>query len=202
MPRIKAKSWVPVEGLVDGWQGRFSLSEPNEKFGLRIFLTVATTLFLLLIVSYNVRMGLADWRPLPDPGLLWVNTAVLILSSLGLQYAKIGADRSDLKALRYGLLSGGIFAWAFIAGQAIVWSQLRTMGYFLDTNPANSFFYLITGLHGLHLLGGLVAWLKTGTKVLRNCDVTQVRLSVELLTIYWHFLLVVWLVLFVMMLST
>ena len=63
MQRIKAKSWVPVEGLVDEWQGRFFLAGPNEKVGLRVFLAVATTLFLLLVVSYIVRMDVGDWRP-------------------------------------------------------------------------------------------------------------------------------------------
>ena len=76
------------------------------------------------------------------------------------------------------------------------------MGYFAKTNPANAFFYLITGLHGLHLLGGLVAWGWTSAKVWRGFDIARVRLSVELCTVYWHFLLVVWLVLFALLLFT
>jgi len=202
MTQPKANSWVPAEGLVDQWQGRFSLAESNEKFGLRVFLIVAITLFLLLIVSYTVRMDLGDWRPLPDPNLLWVNTAMLVLSSFGLQWAKVSADQNALKGVKFGLLSGGGFALAFLAGQAVVWKQLHSMGFFLDSNPANSFFYLITALHGIHLFGGLVAWIKTSSKVLRKYEVTKIRLSIELLTIYWHFLLVVWLVLFAMMLLT
>jgi cytochrome c oxidase subunit 3 len=63
------------------------------------------------------------------------------------------------------------------------------------SNPANSFFYLITAAHGLHLMGGLVALGRTTAKVWRGAEMTQVRLSVELCTIYWHFLLLVWLVL-------
>ena len=71
-----------------------------------------------------------------------------------------------------------------------------------STNPANGFFYLITGLHGLHLLGGLVAWGRTSDKVWRGFEPAQVRLSVELCAVYWHFLLVVWLVLFALLLLT
>ena len=60
--------------------------------------------------------------------------------------------------VRDGLLAAGLFAFAFLAGQLMVWRQLAAAGYFLTANPANAFFYLITALHGLHLLGGLVAW--------------------------------------------
>ena len=70
------------------------------------------------------------------------------------------------------------------------------LGLFSAANPANAFFYLLTALHGLHLLGGLVAWGSTTAKVWRGVDVGDVRLSVELCTVYWHFLLLVWLVLF------
>ena len=72
--------------------------------------------------------------------------------------------------------------------------------YFLAANPANAFFYLLTGLHGLHLLGGLVALVLTIDKVLwRGCELGQVRLSVKLCAVYWHYLLLLWLVLFTLL---
>ena len=70
------------------------------------------------------------------------------------------------------------------------------MGYFAATDAASAFFYLITAMHALHLVGGLVAWARTTNKVWRGFDVTQVHLSVELCAVYWHYLLLVWLVLF------
>ena len=90
----------------------------------------------------------------------------------------------------------------FIAGQLIAWQQLVGSGYFLAANPANAFFYVLTALHGVHLLGGLVAWGRTAQKVWRGSDMQAVRLSVELCAIYWHFLLILWLVLFYLLLST
>ena len=75
-------------------------------------------------------------------------------------------------------------------------------GYFVAANPANAFFYLLTALHGLHLLGGLWVWGRTTIKVLRGVEVGKVRLSVELCTVYWHYLLLVWLVLFAVLLHT
>jgi len=171
---------------------------PAAKLGLWVFMGVVTVLFTIIVSTYVTRMGFADWRPLPEPRLLWLNTGVLILSSVAMQWAQVAARRGRIDSLRVGLLAGGVFAWAFLAGQLWAWQQLGASGYFLAINPANTFFYLITALHGLHLVGGLVAWGKTTVKVWRGFEV---RLSVELCAVYWHFLLVVWLGLFVLMLT-
>jgi cytochrome c oxidase subunit 3 len=72
----------------------------------------------------------------------------------------------------------------------------------MASSPADAFFYLITGLHGLHVLGGLWVWARTTAKVWRGTEIEKVRLSVELCTVYWHFLLIVWVVLFGLLLST
>jgi cytochrome c oxidase subunit 3 len=170
--------------------------------GLRVFLAVATVLFSLLVVAYADRMTVVDWRPLSEPWLLWLNTALLILSSMALQWAAVSARRGQLGGVKFGLIGAGGFAFAFLAGQILVWQQLIALGYFAATNPANAFFYLITMLHGLHLLGGLVAWARTTDKVRRGSEVVRMRLSVELCAVYWHFLLVVWLVLFALLLFT
>jgi cytochrome c oxidase subunit 3 len=88
-----------------------------------------------------------------------------------------------------------------VAGQAVAWRQLGASGYFDVTNPAIAFFYLITGLHALHLAGGIVAWARTTAKAWGGCDMAEISQSVELCTVYWHFLLVVWLVLFGLLFS-
>jgi len=99
-----------------------------------------------------------------------------------------------------GLLVGGLFAVTFLVGQLLAWQQLNAAGYFLAANPANAFFYLFTGLHGLHLLGGLVALGMTANKVWwGGFEVKEVRLSVQLCAVYWHFLLALWLVLFTLL---
>ena len=175
---------------------------PPAYLGLKVFLAVATVLFSLLIVSYAGRMGLADWRPLHEPWLLWPNTAVLILSSIALHWAVVNARRGDADGLRQGLLAGGALAGVFLVGQLAAWQQLIALGYFASSNPANAFFYLITGLHGLHLLGGLVAWVRTMGKLRRGYEIAELGPSVELCAIYWHFLLAVWLILFGLMLFT
>ncbi|MBV8397919.1 MAG: cytochrome c oxidase subunit 3, partial [Acetobacteraceae bacterium] len=111
-------------------------------------------------------------------------------------WAQLAARRGETEAMRTGLVAGGAFAVAFLAGQLAVWRHLVAEGYFADTNAALAFFYLLTGMHGLHVLGGMAAWGRTARKAWHESDVRRVRLSVELCAIYWHFLLVVWLVLF------
>ena len=193
--RLMAKPWLE-EGAIGDFPDTGASSLPAAKIGLGVFLAVVGSLFALLIGAYSMQMNLADWRPLPAPKLLWLNTGVLILSSVALQWAQVAAHRGQMDGVRAGLLAGGASALAFLAGQLLVWQQLTAAGYFLATNPAYAFFYLITGVHGLHLLGGLVALGRTTDKVWRGFEVDQVRLSVELCTLYWHFLLLVWLFFF------
>jgi cytochrome c oxidase subunit 3 len=193
--RLTAKPWLEV-GAIDDFPGTGALSLPAATIGLGVFLAVVGTLFALLISAYFMRMQVADWAQMPAPKLLWFNTGVLILSSVALQYAQVAARRGRMEDVGDGLIAGGLFAFTFLVGQLFAWQQLNAEGYFLAANPANAFFYLLTGVHGLHLLGGLVALGRTADKVWRGFDLGQVRSSVQLCAVYWHFLLALWLVLF------
>ncbi len=188
-------------GPSEDFSGR-SLRQPNARLGLFVFLAVIASLFALFISAYTMRMELGDWRPLPDPNLLWLNTGLLVLSSIALQWAHIATGREQVKTVRNALFMGGFFALAFMVGQLLAWRQLVEAGYYAHANPANAFFYLITGLHALHLLGGLVAWSRTTIKLLSGYEIASIRIGVELCAVYWHFLLVVWVILFGLMLST
>ncbi|MGQ0485195.1 MAG: cytochrome c oxidase subunit 3 [Hyphomicrobiales bacterium] len=199
--QLTAKPWVTAQARIDDLHLGGSFSLPSATLGLRAFLAVVTVLFMLLILAYGIRMESEDWRPTPQLGLLWLNTAMLVLSSLGMQWAQFAARRGEIDGVWIGLLAGGVFAAAFLGGQMLAWRQLNTMVAFDITNPAIGFFFLITALHGLHLLGGLVAWGRTTAKVWRGFDAVDVRLSVELCTVYWHYLLLVWLVLFGLLFS-
>ena len=197
---IGAQPWL-AEGVEDA-RPDASSSPPPAKIGLWVFLAVVTSLFALFISAYTMRMEVGDWNPLPEPGLLWLNTGILILTSVAMQMTRTAADRRQAVNVRIGLVAVGVLTFAFLAGQLVVWQQLNASGYLVVGNPANAFFYLLTALHGLHLLGGLVAWGRATAKVWRGVDVGEVRLSVELCTVYWHYLLLVWLVLFALLLST
>lgn len=193
---LMVKPWVTAGGPVANPRDGGTSSWTAKKIALRVFLAVVAVLFTLLVIAYGGRMAYEDWRPAPQIRLLWANTFALILSSVALQWAQYSVRRGHMDAMRIGLLAAGAFTVVFLFGQILAWRQLSTMAYFELTNPAIAFFYLITGLHGLHMLGGLVAWGNTVTKVRGDFDAAKITQSVELCTTYWHFLLLVWLVLF------
>ena len=178
------------------------LQRPTAKMALGVFLAVATSLFALFISAYAMRMHYGDWKPVPEPSLLWWNTGVLVATSVVMQAAVRAARRADLAALRNRLLIGGALTCAFLIGQFLAWQQLDAAGYYLASNPANGFFYLLTAVHAVHVLGGLVAWGRTAARLRSDEEPARLRLGVELCATYWHFLLIVWFVLFGLLLLT
>jgi len=197
--QLANKPWVFQRGEVADSRG-FLGSTPKVTLG--VFLCVASILFGLFIAAYFIRMGYSDWRPIPVPAILWLNTMILIGSSMFLQWAAFSAGREYPEGARLGLYLGGGCSIAFLIGQWLAWHQLGQLGYFIDTNPSNGFFYMLTSVHGLHLIGGLIAWFRAIIRVQRGGDNNLIRMILELCAIYWHFLLLVWLVLFGLLLVT
>ena len=174
---VNTKPWEANAHYPAGedFSGR-SLPQPDSKLGLFVFLAVATSLFSLFVSAYMMRMEVGDWKPLPDPDLLWLNSGALVLSSIALQWAHVCARREQLNGARTALLAGGFFAFAFMVGQYLAWQQLIDQGYYAYTNPTNAFFYLITGLHALHLLGGLLVWGITTNKLLTGVELARLAI--------------------------
>ncbi|MDL2407022.1 cytochrome c oxidase subunit 3 [Rhizobium calliandrae] len=193
--RLTSKPWLEAGVAGDAPEMRGSPATA-AKVGLGIFLAVVGSLFTLLISAYLSRLSGSDWWSIPIPRLLWVNTAALATSSVALQWAKMEArlDRSEM--LNTALAVAFVLAVLFLAGQVLAWRQLVAAGYVLADNPSNSFFYMITGLHGLHILGGLFVLGRTTIRARTSQAPARVSLSVDLCAIYWHFMLVVWLILF------
>lgn len=198
--RLTAKPWLE-QGVIDDAPGMGAPTLPTAKIGLGVFLAVAGSLFALLVSAYSMRMDMPDWRSLPVPILLWVNTGALVLSSIGLHCAKVAVRHGQIDDVRTALLAGGAATLVFVVGQILAWQQLAEVGFALATNPANSFFYLITAVHGLHVLGGLIVLGRTAARARDGSEAGRLRLSVELCAMYWHFLLVVWLVLFTLLMG-
>ncbi len=176
---------------------------PSAKVALGVFLAVVTSLFALFISAYSIRMEYGDWRPLPEPVLLWANTAILVISSGLLQAAWNAAKRQDRARLKMWLSAGALMSFIFVVAQILAWIQLTGSGYVVSGNPANGFFYLLTGVHALHLLGGLVALGRSGRRLWStDPEPGALLLGVELCAVYWHYLLAVWIILFSLMLTT
>jgi cytochrome c oxidase subunit III len=193
---------------VQPWQAQAAVAEvvtgdarPAVKTALWVFLGVATSLFVLFVSAYAMRLNLADWTPLPRPRLLMLNTALLVVASLTMEWTVHAARRADRDRVRRGLWASGALTLGFLAGQLFVWKQMNDVGYFVTTSAAAAFFYLFTAVHGLHVLGGLVAWARASARSWRGADPARVRLGVELCATYWHYLLAVWVVLYALLVS-
>ena len=197
---LNTQPWVPA--AVDDAVSGASLDANSKTIALSTFLAVATSVFALFISAYTLRMQQPDWRPLAEPALLWANTGFLVLASIAYHLTRNAAVRGLTTRLKPGLAISGLLTFMFLVGQLIAWQQLTASGYYLSSNPANAFFYLLTAVHGLHMLGGMWVWARSTIKVWTGAEADSVRLSIELCTVYWHFLLLVWIVLFGMLLST
>lgn len=197
---LNTRPWVadPAAEDVSGT----SLDAHAKTFALITFLAVVTSLFALFISAYALRMPLEDWIPLREPDLLWWNSGVLVLASIVYHAARNAAVQDRTTAVKLRLTLAGLLTIVFLAGQWVAWTQLHASGHYLSGNPANAFFYMLTAVHGLHLLGGLWVWGRSMQRVFTGAEADSVRLSIELCTVYWHYLLLVWVVLFALLLST
>ncbi|SFC51227.1 cytochrome c oxidase subunit 3 [Polaromonas sp. OV174] len=168
----------------------------NAGIGLWVFMGVATTLFLLFITAYVMRMNASDWSAIAMPWQLWVSTALLLAGSVLLQQASKAAQGLHWGQAGSLLLAGGACAWVFLGVQLWAWQALYAQHVMPAGNPAASFFYLLTALHGLHVAGGLVAWGVITHDFWRRPDPVRDAWRMALCARYWHFLLAVWALLF------
>lgn len=171
--------------------------------GLWVFIGVATSLFTLFIWAYVMRMDGTDWSPIAMPWQCWLSTTLLVAGSIALQAASTAARDGRWDSVRILLLAGGGCALAFLGVQLWAWQALMASRVMPVGNPAGSFFFLLTALHGFHVIGGLVGWVVTARHFLdsdanRNASTNRARFAwrIRLCARYWHFLLAVWIVLF------
>ncbi len=198
---VTSKPWeYSSPTLGSGPESAFEL--PSERIALTIFLVVVSVIFSLLAVTYYLRMDLGDWVPMSDPNLLWVNTGVLIVSSVFLQFSRNTAQGENFTKARNLFLAGGLFAALFVIGQFVVWEQLSASGSGISASAASSFFFLLTGMHVAHIIGGLYVWSRTTFRFFNKTELPAVKLSIELCTTYWHFLLVLWVFIFAALTNT
>lgn len=190
--RLTAKPWA---GETAGDVG--ALKWPAARIGLWFFMAVVTSLFSLFLSAYAMRMhhGLG-WCHLTIPNLLWYNTLVLLGASVAMQLASSLAGRGRRDAARNALVAGGLLTVGFLVGQALAWQAVGPSLYFIQGSPAIAFFYVLTTVHGLHLIGGLYVLGRTTTRFAAGAEIIDLRQSLSLCATYWHFLLLVWLAVF------
>jgi cytochrome c oxidase subunit 3 len=169
------------------------------QLGVWLGLTGITMVFVAFTSALIVRRGVSfDWESLRLPALFYLNTAVLVSSSLTLEYARRALRAGERQIFRRWWLATTLLGLVFLAGQWTAWGQLATQGVFLSSNPSASFLYLLTGAHWVHLLGGVVALLYVAIRDRRPGPLSAV--PVEATAIYWHFMDGLWVYLLLVLL--
>jgi cytochrome c oxidase subunit 3 len=193
---MNAGAALGVRGVDRGGRARDAHASAAG-IGLWVFMGVATALFSLFVVAYVMRMSGGDAITIALPWQLWLSSTLLVAGSVALQGAAGAARGPDPARARRLLLGGGLCAVGFLAVQLWAWQVLWSAQVMPAGNPAGSFFYLLTAMHGLHLAGGLVGWAWTARAA--GADPASAAWRIALCARYWHFMLAVWLVLFALL---
>jgi cytochrome c oxidase subunit 3 len=172
--------------------------------GMWVALGSILMMFTALTSAYIVRTRLSDdWRPLWMPHMLWLSTALILVSSITFEVARSSLKKGREQAYSRWLLLTVLLGLGFLAAQFLSWRQLVAQGIYLDSNPHSSFFYLLTGVHGLHLLGGILALDYLLLRNRRQGGKSEARekrqVVADVVGIYWHFLDGLWVYLFLLL---
>jgi cytochrome c oxidase subunit 3 len=163
---------------------------------------MSTVLFTLLVTGYLYSIPVSqDTGYLLKPNLLWLNTLILLFVTYFFNKITKNLKNNKFEKIKSNLLIVGFLSYAFLFGQIFFWFQLMESGNYVSTNNYFSSFYIFTALHGLHLLGGLFFWGKIFSKVnkLKTNEIINEKKSIDALSLYWTFLLIVWIIFFLIM---
>jgi cytochrome c oxidase subunit 3 len=180
------------------WQGN------RYRIGMWVGLASVAMMFTSLSSAYIVRSASSnDWTPLPMPRVLLLSTALILASSFTLEVARRKV-RAGLSALyKRWLLVTVILGLAFLVAQLFAWRVLVRQGIYLASNPHSSFFYLLTGAHALHLIGGLLGLLFLSLRWHRQTtemtSIVKRKAATDAVTVYWHFMDALWIYLFLLL---
>jgi cytochrome c oxidase subunit 3 len=176
--------------------------EETAQLGLWMFLATVTMLFAAFTSAYLVRQGGDDWKPIELPGILWVSTLVLAASSVAVERARHSAERRCWAHASAAMAIAVTLGVGFLTVQSVAWRSLMAAGVYLPATPHSSFFYMMTGVHAIHVVAALLVllwgairtWDGTGR---RNPD--RWRAIMSRCRTFWHFLFGVWLYLFLIL---
>jgi cytochrome c oxidase subunit 3 len=194
---------------------RYRLAVLSGLAGDFVFFAVLVSAFFVRPTSGHIDATasfVSDWHPIAVPPILWINTAILLLSSITIEVARrqlfheidvmeewLGLGRPAVKRATPWLLATILLGCLFLTGQWIAWQQLASQGLFFSTNPNSHFFYLVTGAHGFHLILGIAALFFALIAMFRFKKVEMRQIALDCTTWYWHAMSVFWIFLFVLL---
>lgn len=168
-----------------------------KKFAMWLFLVSVGMLFAAFSSAYIVRQAEGNWVDFSLPSLFYYTTAIIVLSSISMQWAYFAAKKNDFTKVKWLVSVTSILGVAFLVGQAIGWKQLVEISAYWVGNPSGSFVYVLTGVHGAHVVGGLVFLAIVLISAFKLKIHSKNLLQIELCVTYWHFLGGLWIYLFV-----
>ncbi len=195
------KPWEKEQAAIDSLHQGKTFNVSIQKSAVIIIFGIATVLFSLIFTGYIYTLPPSqDTKYLLKPNLLWINTSILFF--VAYYFNKVIQDlknKINLK-IKKNLIIIGALSYLFLFGQLIFWVQLMKSGNYVSTNSYFSSFYIFTALHGIHLLGGLFFWGKVASRVLKldNNKIIDEEKNISALSLYWTFLLIVWIMFFLM----
>lgn len=173
--------------------------EHPARIGVWLLVGAVAILFGAFSIAYLSRRHSADWSVGPIPLMLWINTAVLLMSSVAMEWTRASARWDSIEEVKTALGATTALGIAFLVGQVVAWRQLVTAGIYMTTNPHSAFFYLFTGTHALHLVGGVGGLTYALWKVRQSADAEAAARLVGPVATYWHFVDALWIYLFVIL---
>jgi cytochrome c oxidase subunit 3 len=189
----------PPEGGDGGNGGDGPAGDPASTFpvskgrlGLWLLLTGVTMLFAGLSSAYLVLRGVPSWQNVAVPSVLWLNTFVLLASSVTMEGTRRRIREGRLDATRTWITWTAILGFVFLAGQLVAWRQLVAAGVYLPSTLHSSFLYVLTGTHALHLIGGMGGLVYVWREALKNRYTRSSHEPISLCATYWHFMDGLW----------
>jgi cytochrome c oxidase subunit III len=174
-----------------------------KKFALWLFMATVVMLFAAWTSAYIVKRGEPGWSSFDLPRQFWINSWIIAASSLSLIWAQFSAKRDELEKVKVGLTITTVLGVAFLIGQWIAWEKMVDMNYHftgMGSNTSSSFIYVLSGVHGLHLVSGVIFLVVTLVATYRYKVHSKNMVQLEMCASYWHFLGGLWLYLFVFLL--
>jgi cytochrome c oxidase subunit III len=197
----------PIDEEPFHWEGDGDGGNSNERgasrktsmIGLVVMMSASVMTFAALASALIIRRGMGhDWAKMPLPWILWPNTIVLLASSVVLDTARRLLRKGKRLAFNWLWCAGTVLGSIFLIGQSLAWMELHERGLFVSSNPANGFFYILTWTHAAHAIAGLGALIYVSVVALRFRLGPRKRTVVDVSTVFWHFLDVLWLMLMLM----
>ena len=167
-----------------------------KKFALWLFMVSIVMLFAALTSAYIVRQAEGNWDVFEMPSIFYASTVIIFISSATMHWAVLSARRNDLSKLKLGISITAVLGMVFLVMQVLGWGDLVDISVYFVGNPSGSFLYVLTGLHGLHLVSGVIFLAIMLVAAFQYKVHSKQMVKIEMCATYWHFLDGLWLYLF------